>query len=129
MRSIRWKLTLGFLSITVLFVGIYIFLAKSTFEADKLSYVFESQQNQVDSAAEILRRDFDRSIFDLRTFAYLASVEQSDREARLKTLFSQDENFLAVDVYRKGQTDALFSFEKTKGFLERIPKDALNSTA
>ena len=56
--SIRWKLSLALVGLSFGLVSAYILVARETFESDKISYVFESEQTQL----EAIEKDFSAQI-------------------------------------------------------------------
>jgi sigma-B regulation protein RsbU (phosphoserine phosphatase) len=49
--SIRWKLSLALVGLSLGLVSVYVLIASRTFETDKISYVFDSQQRQMEEIA------------------------------------------------------------------------------
>jgi hypothetical protein len=65
--SLKWKLSISFVVMALGFVGLYVVLAKRTFEFDKISYIFETQQRQVSALARSFEMQTERMLFDARS--------------------------------------------------------------
>lgn len=61
--SIKWKLTISFVLLGMTLVGIHVFMATSTSESDKLSYIFDSQQENIESLSKKIKQKIERTVF------------------------------------------------------------------
>lgn len=119
---IRWKLTLGLLALTLVFLGAYTWLATEVFEADKLSSVFDSQQTQVDAIASELNRSIAKGVFEVSAVGYLALSGATDGA---RDQFNASDDLIAIEArLEKYPETPLFRFEKTVGVLNVVPAAA-----
>lgn len=119
---IRWKLTFGLLSLTLVFLGAYILLAKETFESDKISYVFEAQQNQVDMIASDLNRSLEKGLFEISTLGHLI-LAGGGEAARLQ--FEASTDLVALEARLENSNAApILRLEKNNAVLNLVPTPA-----
>jgi sigma-B regulation protein RsbU (phosphoserine phosphatase) len=74
--SIKWKLSLSFVLLGFGLVGAYVLLATKTFESDKIAYVFDSQQEQVEAIATDLGHKIEHVKFLAGTVLSTADVDK-----------------------------------------------------
>jgi sigma-B regulation protein RsbU (phosphoserine phosphatase) len=125
--SLRWKLSISFMALIVVFLGLYVWLAKSTFEKDKISYVFESQQRQVAGVAKALNSRIERVIFEAKSI--VAGYDPSEQKLSPSTqkLFWENPNLLALSFTNSKDPSVRLALEKTPGLLNSISNMALVS--
>ena len=58
---LKLKISATFVSLSLSLIGIFVLLAKYTFESDKISYVFDSQQIQLDTLSNSINKEFERT--------------------------------------------------------------------
>jgi phosphoserine phosphatase RsbU/P len=119
--SIKWKLSLAFIALTLGIVAIYIFIAKSTFESDKISYIFETQQRQVNQSAADLKGQVVQLIFDSRSI--LSGYDFANRKLAdmSQKLFSHHESLIGIQVVSVKTNEILAQLEKTQGAFAQLP--------
>ena len=102
--SLKWKLTLALVVLAMGLVGLYVTMAKSTFESDKISYVFDSQQAQVGFIAREIKQKLERTTFEGRAILSSYDFEKHALSETGQHLF-QDEGSLVsaklVDLDKK----------------------------
>jgi len=64
--SIKWKLSLSFIALALGIAGCYVKIAKQTFESDKISYIFDTEQRENSQEAQNLNQQMTRFLFDAR---------------------------------------------------------------
>lgn len=118
--SIKWKLSAAFIALGVGLVGGYVLIAKDTFESDKISYVFDSQQAQVEAAAS----DFNQKIEQVQI---LSKALLSTFDARSKTLsnigqrlFDDQKSLLALELWEQGKQESIVKVESQTGLMPAI---------
>lgn len=105
--SIKWKLTLSFVILGICLVGTYVFMATSTFESDKISYVFDSEQTQIEGISKQIEQRFERIIFDSRSI--LAGFNVADKKLNpiAAKLFDEQNDISAIQLIDMEQKDSL----------------------
>lgn len=98
--SIKWKLTLALIALSVGVVLVYITVAKTTFENDKIAYVFETQQNQLNSIAKDFNDQVGRSVFVGRNLLGGVQAGQSQLNDLELRLFHSDGALQGLKVFR-----------------------------
>jgi sigma-B regulation protein RsbU (phosphoserine phosphatase) len=116
--SIKWKLSLSFVLVALGFVALYVVLAKRTFESDKISYIFESQQRQVGALAANIHTQVERLMFDARSIASGFSAETKKFATATQPIFWEHPQLLAIQVqFGPGPEDNV-NLEKSPGLLK-----------
>ncbi len=75
--SIRWKLSLALIGLSLTLVGSYVFLAKRTFESDKISYVFDTNQSQLRAVQKNFDFQLTQAFFTARAIS--ATLDQTTK--------------------------------------------------
>jgi sigma-B regulation protein RsbU (phosphoserine phosphatase) len=119
--SIKWKLSLAFIALTLGIVAIYIFIAKTTFESDKISYIFETQQRQVNQSAQELKGQVVQLIFDSRSILSGYDFGQHKLADMSQKLFLHHESLLGIQVVQTKTNEVLAQLEKTAGAFAQLP--------
>lgn len=115
--SLKWKLSISFIVLALGFVSIYVVLAKRTFESDKVSYIFESQQRQVSGLARNLENQIGRVLFDARTILSGYNFQTKQLNPAAQTIFWEHPNLMAIEARLEKETAAAATLEKTEGLL------------
>jgi sigma-B regulation protein RsbU (phosphoserine phosphatase) len=113
--SIKWKFSLAFVLVALGFVGLYVVLAKRTFESDKISYIFESQQRQVGALANSISSQLERLIFDARSIASGYDPVQKKFASATQPIFWEHPQLLALKVQPGANTSDAIVIEKSAG--------------
>jgi sigma-B regulation protein RsbU (phosphoserine phosphatase) len=110
--SIKWKLSIAFILLSLGIVGLYIATAKRTFESDKISYVFDTQQRQVSQLSSDFFDSANRVLFDAR--AILSGFDAKTKKLSIDadTLFKNHTSIFAIDFRRIGNAEPLVFLEK-----------------
>ncbi len=105
--SIKWKITLSLIIVSLCLVSIYIFTATRVFESDKISYIFDEQQNKLQLQVQKFNQAIDSSIW----FARLLFKDQVIDKAKNEQ-----------EVLLKNQTfiEGIFTFNYTQKSVETI---------
>jgi phosphoserine phosphatase RsbU/P len=96
--SIRWKLSLALVGLSLGLVSVYIVIASGTFESDKISYVFESQQNELEAVAKSWEAIVSQSLFLGRSVLSTFQAEKGEFSENGKKLFSGQKTIKALQV-------------------------------
>lgn len=84
------------IAVSLLLIITYVFTAQRVFENDKISYIFEDQQNKVQNIISSFHQKMDDALWFSRFFT-LYNKQNSSEVEELKTLF-QDQTVL-TDIY------------------------------
>ncbi len=102
------------------FVGLYVALAKHTFESDKISYIYESQQRQVSSLARSLDQQAERILFDTRAILLGYDPQTKSLGPGAQKVFWEHPKILALQLQSQDGRALSLQLEKTKGLLEEF---------
>ncbi len=117
--SIKWKLSISLVMMALGFVAIYVALAKKTFESDKISYIFETQQRQVGSMAESASAQIERIMFDARSIVAGFDLEQKKFSPATQPIFWDHPQILAISVGLGSDTSSDVTIEKSPGLTDQ----------
>lgn len=118
--SIKWKLSLAFIALTLGIVAIYIMIAKTTFESDKISYIFETQQRQVNQTAQELKGQVVQLIFDSRSILSGYDFANHQLAGMSQKLFSHHDSLVGIQVLNPKTNSVLAQLEKTQGVFGKL---------
>lgn len=114
--SLKWKLSLSFVTMVLFFVALYVALAKRTFETDKISYIFETQQRQVGALASAATAQVERVVVDARTIASGFDPINKKFATTSQPIFWEHPQILALEVHTSVNESA--SIEKAPGLIQ-----------
>lgn len=117
--SLKWKLSLSLVMMALGFVAIYVALAKKTFESDKISYIFETQQRQVGSMAEAASAQIERIMFDARSIVAGFDLPQKKFSPATQPIFWEHPQILAVSVGAENDDGNDVTIEKSPGLVDQ----------
>lgn len=117
--SLKWKLSLSLVAMALSFVGIYVLLAKKTFESDKISYIFETQLRQVGSMADTVSSQIERILFDARSIATGFDPSAGRFSQATQPIFWEHPQILAIAVSEGADFSKSISMEKSPGLAEQ----------
>lgn len=110
--SIKWKLTVSFFLLGMMLVGAYVFMATGTFESDKISYIFDSQQEKVESLSKQFEQKLERVTFDSRSIMAGFNFQNKKLTVLGEKLFNDQKDILAIEVIDLNTREALLSLSK-----------------
>ncbi|MBX2996504.1 MAG: SpoIIE family protein phosphatase [Bdellovibrionaceae bacterium] len=110
--SIKWKIVVALIGLGVVLVGSYVLLAKKTFEEDKISYIYESQQSQANLISKSISQQIQRSLFNARSFLAVAKTEKWVKNSVTIDLLSADDFLYAVQGLKPTSNEQVFSYRK-----------------
>lgn len=112
--SIKWKLSLALISVGAILVLIYILIAKSTFESDKISYVFDNESSKVEMAMREFNQRIEQSVF--YTNALIASYDFSSHQLRPtgQSLFDSQAFIQSIELVNKSDGKVILEIHKDK---------------
>jgi len=125
--SIRWKIATALLGLGFGLVGSYVLLAKKTFEDDKISYIYETQQSQANLIAKSVSQQIEQTLQSTRNFLTAAISQVPGQSSSIQELFNSDKSLLAVRAHREGHSQQI-EFEFRKPALAREIKFFPHST-
>lgn len=84
--SIKWKITFSLIIVSLCLVSIYIFTATHIFESDKISYIFDEQQNKIQLQVQKFNQAIDSSIWFARLLFkdHIITEKKPEQEVLLK---------------------------------------------
>jgi sigma-B regulation protein RsbU (phosphoserine phosphatase) len=118
--SIRWKITISLVVFSLAFVGIYIVLASRIFEHDKISYVFETQQKQVESVATNFANEVNRAVLGARAVVMGMDPVTRQIQPSAKRFFDEEKSILGIDLSRGGNPEPLFKLQKSEKLFDEL---------
>ncbi|MCB0394546.1 MAG: HAMP domain-containing protein, partial [Bdellovibrionales bacterium] len=96
--SLKWKLSLALVCLSMGLVGLYVFVAKQVFESDKIAYVFESQQDQLESLSKIIEQRIGRILFDSRAILFSYDFKSKSLSPLAQGYFSSQHTILGIQA-------------------------------
>ena len=126
--SIKWKISFAFILLTFGIVGLYIAIAKQTFESDKISYIFDTQQREVSQISADLNEKVSRMLFDARAIlsGYNATTQTLSTDA--DSLFKNHPQIEAIDVRNASTLQVVTAIQKTPEAAEPLTRLAAVAT-
>lgn len=129
--SIKLKLIIALIATGLSLVMIYIFIAKTVFEKDKISYVFDSQRSRVSTLNRDIESRLNRVLFSSRSL--LATLDHSGKISQpAKDLFQELQPLLAIQIWDELAKKSSFVLEKKTGLFqalgpvtEKVPFDSI----
>lgn len=115
--SIKWKLSLSLIGTGLCLVMFYVFIAKRTFESDKISYVFETQSSRVESVKREIGQHFERALLNARSVVATYDASQGKINLAGEQIFQEEKNLLALELWNEDTHQAVFRMEKVPGTL------------
>lgn len=110
--SIKWKISLALISISSVIIFLFILMATSTFESDKISYLFDFFQLKVNSQASQIGDRLSRVLFNAKSV--LTSVQVGSRQLTPMgvELFNSMEDIKGLRVYSSLSHDPILQITK-----------------
>lgn len=121
--SLKWKLSLSFILMALSFVGLYVVLAKKTFESDKISYIFESQQKQVVQLARTFDQLTERVLFDAQAILLGFDYQSRRLNSSSQKVFWDHPKILAMSFRAKESGLLSIKLEKSQGLLDGLSEE------
>lgn len=115
--SIKWKLSFAFIALGVGLVGAYVMIAKDTFESDKISYVFDSQQAQVESTVSDFNQKIEHALVLSQAILSTYDFQTKSLNAIGQKLFESQKTLLAFDLWDQNKNETIIKIEKEPGVL------------
>lgn len=119
--SLKWKLGAAVVGVAFCLVAIYVMMAKATFESDKISYVFDTQQSQVESSARDLHQRLTQALFLARSIMSTYDFKAKQLTPVGQTLFSGQDVVDAVQLKDLETSDVLMTVERAVGSFDSAP--------
>lgn len=123
--SLKWKLSLSLVVMALGFVGLYVLLAKKTFESDKISYIFETQQRQVSTMAEAVSAQIERMMFDARSIVSGFDPVNRKFSPATQPIFWDHPQITAIAVGEGRDFSNSLTMEKSPGLVEQATASGL----
>lgn len=115
--SIKWKLSLAFVLLGLTLVGSYVLIAKDTFESDKISYVFDSQQAQVEAISKDVNQRIEQSLLLTRSILSTYDFTTNSLNTTGEHLFKSQDPIVAIELFDESQKSSIIRVEKRQDLL------------
>lgn len=96
---LKWKLSLSFIGLSLGFIGLYVYLAKETFEFDKISYIFESQQREIEIQSRLFQTQVAQTAFEMRAVLNSTRADKTERQYATTILMQKSQSILGIRVF------------------------------
>jgi sigma-B regulation protein RsbU (phosphoserine phosphatase) len=113
--SLKWKLSLALVCLSMGLVGLYVFVAKQVFESDKIAYVFESQQAQLESLSKVIQQKVERILFDSRAILFSYDFESKNLGSSARGFFATQRSIHAIQAVSPATNEVVALLEKEPG--------------
>jgi phosphoserine phosphatase RsbU/P len=127
--SIKWKLTISFVLLGVMLIGAYVYMATETFESDKISYIFDTEQAQIENLSKQIDQRIDRVVFDSRSVMSGFDFRSKKLNSIAQNLFTDQKDILAIKVMDITQAENLLSLDKDNVKIPEEFKSAIKGKA
>lgn len=112
--SIKWKLSLALILSGLFLIGTYVYTAKSIFESDKISYVFDSQSGRLESVAKEIEAKFQRILLGARTAIATYSLSRGKPSVEGEKLLDEERAIISVELWNETQSRLVFQYVKAQ---------------
>lgn len=126
--SIKWKLSLALLLTGLCLLSAYVFMAKRTFESDKISYVYDAQSGHLDSLRSELQSKLDHILMTARTVVGNFDFVTGKPTTLGQQFFDQEASLLAIELWNEKNSRILLHIEKKGSSLSPIDPQKFKST-
>ena len=110
--SIKWKLSLALIGTGLALVSAYVVIAKSTFESDKISYVYDSQGARLESLRSELQNKLERAFLGARSVVGNFDFSSGKPTPLGEQFFNEEKQLLAVELWNEQKEQTVFHLEK-----------------
>jgi sigma-B regulation protein RsbU (phosphoserine phosphatase) len=121
--SLKWKLSIGFITMVLGFVGLYVALAKRTFESDKISSVLENQQRHVSGLAHSFDRQVEQMLFVARSILAGFDPATVKLSPLAQKIFWDHPDILALRLRSRQTPASPLQMEKMRGLMGFLNQD------
>jgi sigma-B regulation protein RsbU (phosphoserine phosphatase) len=111
--SIKTKLGIAFVGMTLAAIISYVLVAKDTFESDKIAYVFESQNIQLATSAASFQQKVEKALLLGKGLALSKSINSSGENSVLRTTFDADLYIQGIQLFDLTKNTSVFEMEKS----------------
>lgn len=115
--SIRWKLALSLIGLSLGLVGSYIYLAKRTFESDKISYVFEANQNQLFAIKKNFENEIAQAFFTAKALSGTLDPGTKNLSPAGRALFQAQQSVQALQISNLPDKQIFLKYPESYDFL------------
>lgn len=119
LSSVKVRITISMLTMSLIFVIIYILVATHTFEDDKIAYVYETQQNQAHIAARDFASEVVKYYFLGKSIILTYDFNLKNISQQGLALLQENKSILALEMIEDG-TDHPFIHLDDKGVLAGV---------
>lgn len=125
--SLRFKLLLLLITLPMISLGLYLFIATDLFKSDKKAYVYDSSAAVSRALATQMRMEIQSTYANLRGLADTFDIAQNDFPQGTKDLFQKDVRLFAMVLYRKdaetGKYTKLAQLVKDQSAVQKFVSD------
>lgn len=109
---IKWKLTIAFVAMSLIFVLIYLFLAQKTFKNDKIAYVYETQQNQAQVTGREFTAQFEKLYFVGKSILLTYNPTTKKISPQGELVFQDNTNILGLEMIEETTKQSLIHLQR-----------------
>lgn len=110
------------------FLVAYVILASNVFETDKISYVFETQQRQVESLSLNFANVVERAVLGARAIVLGYDHRLRRVSPSAQKIFNDNKAIQAIELREQGKDKPFFAFDKTEKTLADLGSLGLSDT-
>lgn len=108
-------------------VALYIWMAVDTFESDKIYYIFENSQSQLETQGRQISENVERLIFDSKSILATVDTNLKDFSPLGKKFFEDSKNIISLRIWDDSSPSPLLQLSKNQVEIpETLTKDSLN---
>lgn len=122
--SLKWQLSMALIGLGMSLVASYVFLAKEIFESDKIAYVFEARQSQLEMASAKLSKELERSIQDANLILIGLDPATKMLTENAQILFNSQKTLAAIEVIDQATNEILLHAAKSESLTAPLRKPA-----
>lgn len=117
---LKWKLSISFVLLSLSLVAVYVLLAKRTFEFDKISYIFETQQREVNLQSALFRAQIEQALFETKTVLQSIDSKSSRSLDMAQKMVEGSTKILSLEIRREDSGATLFKANKSGISADRL---------
>lgn len=123
--SLKIKITIAFIVMSLSVVTIYVMLAKNIFESDKVAYVFESRQNIVESIAQNFLKSIQSEVQNGKSMLFGFDPNKKEFHQQALNFFNSKKNILGIQVYDQKRKTSLVELFKDKNIGLKVKEESI----
>lgn len=128
---LKWKLSISLVFLSLALVCLYIWIAKTTFENDKIAYVYSSDQERLEAIAKTFNMEFQKVVFNASTILAAYDPDSGSLLGPGQKVFRDDPALLSIEIWSPTEGKSLLLSEKEPNrmaqVLARLPAQTKNA--